>query len=164
MAKKAEAKTRGGTHIGKEGTEAPRDSQSRMKAEGERFLKALLALVERHIPETQRKAVEGLTQRARNLLSQSEKAIEENARRAVERLNIPTRKDLEAYNKKLDAATRNLREHIDKGVKEGLNRFHFATNREVEEIAEAVRRLRDDVDALRKGPGTRKRAAAHKTA
>jgi BMFP domain-containing protein YqiC len=164
MAKKAEKKTGGGTHVGKVGTEAPRGSQSRMEAEGERFLKALSAMVERHIPETQRKAVERLTQRARSLLSQSEKAIEENARRAVERLNIPTRKDLEAYNKKFDATTKRLRENIDEGVKKGLARFNFATNREVEEIAKAVRKLRKDVDALRKGTSTGRKAAARKTA
>lgn len=164
MAKKVEKKTGGKTHVGKEGAKVSRDSKSGMQAEGERLLKSLLALVERHMPETQRKAVGRLTQRARSLLSQSEKVIEENTRRAVERLNIPTRQDLVAYNKKFDATTKRLRENIDEGLKKGLARFNFATSREVKEIAEAVRKLRGDVDALRKTTSTGKRATAHKSA
>jgi len=160
MEKSTEKKNGAGTHAGKEGPEASGGSQSRMEAEGERFLKTLSALLEKYMPEPRRKALENLAEQGRRLLSQANKSIEENTGRVVQRLNIPTRQDFEEYNKKLDTATRKLRENMGAGVKRGLNRLHVATSSEVEDLARAVGRLREEVNALSKRTSTRKKAAA----
>jgi uncharacterized protein YoxC len=161
MMKRSENKTAGRNDGAAAGAGASRNPQSRMEAEGERFLKGLMGLVEEHIPEVQRKAVQNLMQQARNLLDQANKAIEENTKRVVQRLNLPTRADLEEYNRKVEATTKKLRGSVDEGVKKALDRFHFATSREVDEIGKAVRQLREDVDGLLKRTSKRKKAAAN---
>ncbi len=159
METKREKQNGAGTQTGQEGAKASGGPRSRIEAEGERFLKTLLALMEKHIPESQRKSLENLAEQGRRLLSQSNQAIEDNTRKVVQRLNIPTRKDFEEYNKKLDTATRKLRENMDEGVKRSLNRLHVATSGEVEELSRAVGRLREEVNALGKRATGRKKAA-----
>jgi DNA anti-recombination protein RmuC len=119
-----------------------------MEAEGERLVKGFMALVQKHVPETQRKAFERLAQQAVNLLSQSNKAMEESAKRVIERLNLPTRKDFETYNRKLEAVTKKWREGVEGGVQKGLSPFHTRTRRELDNLAKGVGKLREDVDAL----------------
>ena len=160
MKKKEEKKSGAGTPAGQQGAEASPGPRNRMEVEGERFLKTLLTLMEKYIPESQRKALENLAEQGRRLLSQFNKSIEENTKRVVQRLNLPTRKDFEEYSKKVDSAAKRLRENVDEGVKRGLNRLHFASSSEVDEQARAVGRLREEVNALSKRTSTRKKAAA----
>ena len=108
-------------------------------------MKTLLTLMEKYIPESQRKALENLAEQGRRLLSQFNKSTEENTKKVVQRLNLPTRK---------------LRENVDEGVKRSLNRLHVATSSEVQELARAVGGLREEVNALSKRTSTRKKAAA----
>jgi len=173
------------TEFIKEGIEESRRSLSRIEAEGEKFMKSLLDLADKYIPEIQRKAFEELTVDARKFFAQLNKTVEESTKKAVERLSLPTREDLENYNKiirqaidenvakrlemlkvpsakELDLLGKQLRKNAEETVQKGLTRLNIATKKELDTLSRDVEKIKISMNSLRKAPRTQKKGAPTK--
>ena len=119
-----------------------------IESEGEKLLKGMFDLFEKHVPVANRKAREDALRQAKKLLSEWDRVIEEQTRKLIERLNVPTRDELKEYERKIETAAQHLRKNMDEHLKRGLSRLDIATKTEVKEVVKAVDKLRKDVNKI----------------
>jgi len=175
-AKKKAAKKapKGGfSEILKGGLDGSKRSLERIEAEGEKLLKNLSDFADKHIPESQKKAVDDLSQQAVKYFGQINVAVEESTKRVVEKINVPTKKEFDEYNKKVrglieetvkvrleklkvptgkefDSLSKQMKKNADEQIKKVLGRLNIATKKDVETVAKDVKKLRKEVKAIAK--------------
>ena len=168
----------------KGGLDGSKRSLERIEAEGEKLLKSVGDFADKHVPESQKKAVEDLAQQALKYFGQINITVEENTKKVVEKLNFPSKKELEDYNKKIralveenvktrveklkvptgkefDNLSKQMKKNADEQVKKVMARLNIATKKDVESVAKDVKRLRKDVNTILK-PAAPKKKAPHK--
>jgi polyhydroxyalkanoate synthesis regulator phasin len=120
-------------------------SLSRIEAEGERFLKEILGLFEKTIPEDKKHVFDNVAEKTRIFLDRVGRNIEAQAKELLEKLDLPTKQDLEGYEKKLENVSLQLKKNLDEQFRKTLNRLDIATKEDIDNLAEAIKRLEKDL-------------------
>jgi len=123
---------------------------SRIEEEGEKLIAYTFERLGKYIPEDRKKTVEDLRLQSQKFLAQLSHSIEESHKKAVERLHAE--------------AKTHWRDNINDQISKGLAKFDIVTRKDIEPLFNDLKKLRREVNALRKTDMLKKRVVSQKPA
>lgn len=137
---------------------------SKIEEEGEKLITFIFEQLGKYIPEDRRKTITDLRAQSRKFLSQLTHSVEESHKKATERIKVEAKKDREAMNSRFEEIANHWRTNINDQINKGLARLDIVTRKDIEPLFADLKKLRKEINSLRKAEMPVKKAGPRKAA